>query len=237
MDATLRRRTLIAEDTWELDFGLDGGSVEFAAGQYCRVELPQLEPSKEKTSRKFSLVNPPQEDDHAVVVTRTGVSEYKRALCSLQPGGAARLRKVKGKLVLPRTITRPLAFIAGGIGIAPFVSMLGDLRSRGQLHDVTLLYFNRTAATAAYVPELQRLAEEERGLRLLLSMTREPAWRGSTGRLDAQVLRDLLGEPDRYECYVVGTPAMTAAGVAALRRAGVGADHLHDEDFSGYGRD
>ena len=236
MNATLSRKELIAEDTYEMEFDLGGQSVDFAAGQYCRVAVPELRFADRKNSRKFSIVNAPHDDDRIVITTRTGTTGYKCTLCSLEPGDTVTIRKIKGKLVLPATVRRPLVFIAGGIGIVPFISMLRDLEHRDQLEDVTLLYFNRTPETAAYLAELQDMSGRHPGLRLVPSMTRHTRWEGETERLSEPFLTRLLGELDRYDFYVVGTPAMVDSALETLHAAGVSDQHIFDEDFSGYER-
>lgn len=234
--ATLQRRTEIAEGTWELDFDLGGERLDFRAGQYCRVGLPSLGGSRKQRSRKFSIVNAPHDDGRLIIATRAGITDYKCSLCALQPGAVAEVEKVKGKLVLPDRPARPLLFVAGGIGVVPFVSMLRDLAHRDRLAavTVTMLYFNRTAASAAYVQELESLAATHPDFTLVLAMTRDPDWPGETARLSRESLLRLLGDAGGYDCYVVGTPAMVDAAGAALKAAGVPRDQILDEDFSGY---
>lgn len=234
LPATLRAGSRVAEATWELDFDLGGRRVDFAAGQYCRIQLPDLPDAGDKPSRKFSIVNAPQDNGHLVVLTREGRTGYKRALCALRPGAPAVVRSIKGKLVLPTRLGRSLVFIAGGVGIAPFISMLRDLRHRGRLALATLLYFNRSPASAAYLPELKAMAAEPSGLHLMLSMTRHPGWTGETARLSPALLRAAVPEVAAAEHYVVGAPAMVAAAVRTLHDARVPAERVHDEDFSGY---
>lgn len=234
VQATLKRRTLLAEGTWELDFDLGGARLEFAAGQHCRIELPTLDRQDRKNSRKFSIVNAPHDDAHVVVLTRAGITGYKCTLCALPPGAPACVRRVKGDLVLPEHRTRPLVLVAGGVGVAPFISMLRELDHREALDQVTMLYFNRSPASAAYLPELEELAARHAGFTLVLSMTRHPHWVGETARLSPALLHRVVPNPTAAEYYVVGTPAMVEAALGSLREAGVARKHVHDEDFSGY---
>lgn len=234
MDATLTRKKVIAEDTYELEFDLDGAVLDFAAGQYCRIALPRVDFPHEKSSRKFSFVNAPQDNGRVVISTRTGITGYKNALFGLEPGDPVRVEKVKGKLVLPDRPRRPIVFIAGGIGIVPFISMLRDLDQRDWVDDITLLYFNRTPESAAYLSELQEMSRRRPGLQLVLSMTRHETWDGETERLGAPMLTRLLGDPRRHEYYVVGTPAMVQSTLTALQESGIPRKRIHDEDFSGY---
>lgn len=235
-DVTLTRRTLVAEGTWELDFDLQGAAIDFSAGQYCRIELPTLDREDRKNSRKFSIVNAPHDNRRLVVVTRAGSTGYKCTFCALPPGAPATARKVKGAFLLPDRPPRPLVFIAGGIGIAPFMSMLRDLDHRDRLADVTLLYFNRSPATTAYLSELEHLAARRTGFHLVPSMTRHPEWSGTTARLTTELLTGLFDAPEDHDYYVVGTSPMVAAALQTLDENGVPKRQVHDEDFSGYDR-
>ncbi|MEO8968811.1 MAG: FAD-dependent oxidoreductase [Solirubrobacteraceae bacterium] len=97
-----------------------------------------------KSSRKFSLVNAPHDNRRLVIATRSGATGYKHTLWGLRTGDEVVVQKVKGDLVLRDRPDRPVVLIAGGIGIAPFISILRDLDHRDRLRGVTLLYFNRT---------------------------------------------------------------------------------------------
>ena len=130
VDATLTRKELIAEDTYELEFDLGGRTLDFAAGQYCRVALPRLD-SPDRRARGSSPSSTRRRTTGAVITTRMGVTGYKCTLCGLQPGAPVRVEKVKGARAA-RPVTRPLVFVAGGIGIVPFISMLRDLEHRGR---------------------------------------------------------------------------------------------------------
>ncbi len=234
MQAWLSRRDLVAQDTQELEFDLGGQSLDFAAGQYCRIALPTLEHADTKSSRKFSLLNAPADNKRVVITTRTGRTGYKRSLCSLPLGSPVEVQKVKGDLVLPAKLKRPLVMIAGGIGIVPFISMLRHLEEQGVDHPVTLLYFNRNPDTAAYLQELTELERRMPSFRLLLSMTRHASWTGVSARLTGRLLTEVLGQVRDHEYFVVGTPAMVDASVAILRAAGVPGKRINEEDFSGY---
>ncbi len=235
MKAFLRSTREVAEDTFELVLAPAGKvPLEFRAGQYCKVLLPELRYADRKPARKFSLVNAPHDDSRVVVATRTGRSGYKRSLLELEPGAEVEIQKVKGKLVLPTAPPRPLVMVAGGIGIVPFVSMLRDLEYHGTLRDVTLLYVNRTVRSAAYLEELQAMSQRQPGLRLLPVMTREADWEGETERLSKALIARILPDVADYDYYVVGTPPMVEAALDVLRASGVPKGQIHDEDFSGY---
>jgi ferredoxin-NADP reductase len=171
---------------------LDAEKIEFSAGQYCRLKLPKLDDTNENRSRKFSILNSPDDNRRLIIATRSGVTHYKTTLLNLQPGEQVTIEKIKGKLILPNTLARPLVFIAGGIGIVPFISMLRDLDHNGDIRGITLLYFNRTQASSPYLEELQQLAVAYSEFRLVLIMTRDPGWQGEIAKLSEQLFSMLI---------------------------------------------
>ena len=125
--------------------------------------------------------------------------------------------------------------VAGGIGITVFRSMLRYIDEEKLPHRVTLVYSNHDRASAAFLDELDELERSNPNLRVVLTMTRDPAWEGETRRVGADLLRDHLGEDVGSFTYLVaGPPAMVEAIVTALGKAGVPEEQIRPERFSGY---
>jgi ferredoxin-NADP reductase len=125
-------------------------------------------------------------------------------------------------------------FVAGGIGITVFRSMLRYIADEGLPYTVTLVYSNRDRESAAFLDELEELEGRIDGLRVVLTMTDEPEWEGETRHLDAEVLAELLGGLDGKTFLVAGPPAMAEAVAGSLLAAGVPEDSVRADKFSGY---
>ena len=102
------------------------------------------------------------------------------------------MEKPKGTFVLPEQTDRPYVFIAGGIGITIFRCMLRYITEENLPHRVTLVYSNRDRESAAFLDELIDLERTHPNLRLIPTMTNDPAWQGETRRIDAALLSDYL---------------------------------------------
>jgi ferredoxin-NADP reductase len=102
----------------------------YQAGQYLRYTLRHADPDDRGVSRSFTIASSPQEP-LLRLTTRlsTPPSTFKRALAQLEPGAILEASGPFGRFVHSQTDT-PAVFIAGGIGITPFRSILGDLASR-----------------------------------------------------------------------------------------------------------
>ena len=154
---------------------------------------------------------------------RVGVKalgDCTRHLQSIAVGVPARVHGAFGSFLADRPATTQL-WLAGGIGVTPFLALL---RAGPLSQPTTLVYLYRGAADAAYLPELRALAAADR----LLSLQAH-----ATGERPPDMASLLPASPDlaSRECYLCGPPAMVAAVREVLRRRGVTPRHIHFENF------
>ena len=158
-------RTQVADGTLAFAFERPAG-FEFTAGQYLTITLPDPLYTDEKgNSRTFSIASPPQDAGRLVIATRMTGSALKRSLAEAPLGTPVSIFGPAGDFTLGPDPT-PVVFIAGGIGITPFRSMLLDAAARGLPHRITLIYSNRTPEGAPFHEELARPGQDARGLPL-----------------------------------------------------------------------
>ncbi|HUQ22830.1 MAG TPA: FAD-dependent oxidoreductase [Gaiellaceae bacterium] len=210
------------------------GYPEFRAGAYFWVELPDRGHHDEKGLRRhISLVTSPTERPLVGLATRLRDTAFKRTLAELRVGDEVEVEEPKGTFLLPEDTSVEYAFVAGGIGITVFRSMLRCIADEQLPYRVTLCYSNRDREAAAFLDELEELERRIPGLRVVLTMTGEPDWEGEKRRLDAAVLSDLLGGLE-HTFLVAGPPEMAESTAASLRAAGVDEERVLTDRFSGY---
>ncbi len=226
----------MAKGTLLAVFDLGGAEVDFRPGQYFFVTLLDPAYQDEKGPRRhISVVTSPSERGVLGLATRLRDSAFKRSLQELELGAEVEVEPPKGKFALPEDTSRPYVFVAGGIGITVFRSMLRHIEEESLPYRVTLVYSNRNRAEAAFLDELERLAERLPGFRLVLTMTQDPGWEGESRRIDARFFRDHLGDALNESTYLVaGPPGMVAAMQQALAAAGVADENVIAERYSGY---
>jgi ferredoxin-NADP reductase len=142
-----------------------------------------------------------------------------------------------GAFTLHPEAARPAVFLAGGIGITPFRSMVADIVGRKSGRRVTLVYSNRTASSAAFLDDLERWEREGPSFRLIATLTSPKAgepWRRETGRVDLDFLKRILPGSESAVWYAVGPNAFVDAMEPLLREAGIPADSVRTEMFAGY---
>ena len=140
----------------------------------------------------------------------------------------------KGSFLLPEDTGAEYVFVAGGIGITVFRSMLRFIADESLPYRVTLVYSNRDSESSAFLDELEELEQRIDGLRVVLTMTDEPGWEGETRHLDANVLGELVGGLDGKVFLVAGPPPMAEAVAGSLTGAGVPEERVLADKFSGY---
>jgi ferredoxin-NADP reductase len=141
----------------------------------------------------------------------------------------------KGRFSLPEDTSRPLVFVAGGIGITVFRSMLRYIHEEQLPYRVTLIYSNRDRESTAFLDELRELERTLPDFRLILTMTQDPGWDGETRKVDGDFVKDYLDEDlNRYTFLVAGPPAMAEGVQGALQEAGAQDENLIAERYSGY---
>jgi ferredoxin-NADP reductase len=234
--AQIKEKREVAKGTLFVLFDLLGAEVSFRPGQYFWVELLDPPYDDEKGPRRhISVATSPNERGVLGLCTRLRDSAFKRSLVELPVGAPVDVEQPKGDFVLPEETDRPYVFIAGGIGITVFRSMLRYIAEEGLPHRVTLVYSNRDRESTPFLDELVELERTLPNLTLVLTMTEDPGWEGETRRLNAKVCRDHLGEDlDAYTYLVAGPPPMVEAIVDELGRAGVAEEHVRADRFSGY---
>lgn len=210
----------------------------FEPGQ--AVTLLLLEPPPEDNSRQriFSLISAPFEPELAVATRMREASAFKRTLASLAAGAPIKLRGPRGSMTLREDSPRPAVFIAGGIGITPFMSMLRQAAHEGSDRQFRVVYSNRRPEDAAFLDELASLGHGLPGFRLHATMTEmaksQRAWQGDTRMLGTEVLADARQGLVAPEYFVVGPPGFVAATREGLDALGVPVEDVRTEPFYGY---
>jgi len=140
--STLLGRTEVAEGTMAFQFEKPNDFV-FKAGQYIDLTLSDCQPGPSNgLTHTFSIASSPF-DEELLVTTRIRNTVFKQAISSLPIGSRARIEGPMGSFCLHNNTARPAVFFAGGIGIAPFISMLTYATEENLRHRIVLFYVNR----------------------------------------------------------------------------------------------
>jgi ferredoxin-NADP reductase len=199
--------------------------------------LGPAETDAEGNTRTFSIASAPHEET-LMVSTRMRDTAFKRVLKSMPLGSAVKVEGPSGSLTLHNDVKRTAVFLAGGIGITPFRSIVFRAAKEKLPHRVFLFYSNRRPEDAPFLAELQALEKENLNYKLVASMTEmvksHRPWKGETGFINQEMLGRYLKGAASPIYYIAGPPDMVAATSQTLGDAGVDEDDIRTEEFAGY---
>ena len=234
MQATIKEKREVAKGTLLVTFELVSDEVDWTPGEYFWVELLDPPYDDEKGARRHITVVTSPTEGYLGLATRIRDTAFKRSLVEMPEGSAVDVEQPKGSFVLPEDTSKRYAFIAGGIGITPFRSMLRYIADKDLDYDITLVYSNRDVESTAFLDELKELESVVPRCRVIFTMTEDPSWDGDTRMLDAGVLRDLLGDLESFHFMIAGPPPMAKSVEGSLLEAGLPEDQVQSDSFSGY---
>jgi ferredoxin-NADP reductase len=234
--ARIKEKQEVAQGTLLVTFDLLGEEMDFTPGQYFHVTLPNLGYEDDKGLRRhITVVTSPNEKGVLGFATRMRDTAFKRTLHELPVGSEVEVEAPKGRFGLPEDPSRPLVFVAGGIGITVFRSMLRYISEELLPYRVILIYSNRDRESTAFLDELRDLEQALPDFRLILTMTQDPGWDGESRKVDAEFVQAYLGDDlNQFTFMVAGPPAMAEGVQGALQKAGVRDENVIAERYSGY---
>ena len=232
----LQDRWEVAERTMAFRFEKPEGFV-FKAGQAIDVTL--INPSEtdaEGYRRAFSIASAPDER-MLLIATRMRDTAFKRVLATMPIGTQVEVEGPFGDLILHNDQDRAAVFLAGGIGITPFRSILLQAKRERLQHSLFCLYANRRPEDAPFLKELKAL-QEPHSRTIVSTMTQvrplDPTWDGEIGRIDQSMLARHLKFAVSPIYYLAGPPGMVKGLHQMLKSGGVRDDDIRIEEFSGY---
>jgi len=231
----------VADETMSFQFEKPTG-FEYKAGQFADYTL--LDPAQtdaEGSTRGFSLSSAPYEP-FLMATTRLRDTAFKRVLRNSPIGTSVMLDAPWGSFTLHNNISRPAVFLTGGIGITPVRSIVMQAVHDHTAHTMMIFDSNPTPGEAAFLAELTRLGAENENFTFVPTMTRlQPGeqfdgvpWAGETGHVDAAMLARYVTDLAAPIYYLCGPGAMVKAMREVLEGAGVDADDIRTEEFTGY---
>ncbi|HUR26490.1 MAG TPA: FAD-dependent oxidoreductase [Candidatus Thermoplasmatota archaeon] len=232
-EAPLVERREVAQDTMAFRFHVTGHAPHFQPGQACDVTLPDGQ------RHAFAIASSPTNARTVMIAARMRDTPFKETLRDLPFGAAVHIGPPTGTFTLPEDPMAPVVFLAGGIGITPFRSMLKAMLDTGDRRPVTLLCSNPTPQATAFLDELEAW-QGALDLTLVPTITKPETggadWKYEEGRIDAAMLQrhvrpDLLA---KAIVYISGPPAMVQDMAAMVRSLGVRTANLKLDEFRGY---
>jgi ferredoxin-NADP reductase len=234
---TLKEKIQLAPDVYDFIFVPDK-ELLYEPGQYLEWTLGHRGPDSRGNRRYFTLASSPTERNLRVGVKFYGQSSsYKRAMLAMPQNSQIVASQLAGDFLLPDDREQKCIFIAGGIGITPFRSMIQYLIDIGQRRPITLFYVNRSPADVVY-QEVFDKAQRVLGLKTVYSYTDLSTAKFSNaslaGRIDGALIKKEVPDYGRCLFYISGPNAMVEATRELLLKIGVSRSHIKTDFFPGF---
>lgn len=223
--AKIKSRKKVAQGTYQVDFDVGKESVDFVAGQHTGVWLPKLLYDDPRGNfRLFSVCSSPNNKKILSVTFRDRGSGFKRTLLELPIGTEVELMEPTGFFVIPKDSKQKIAFVAGGIGITPFRSMLNFAAEEKLPNKIVLYYVNSSKEKTTFLPELKDLAKKNKNF----------TFHNYIGRTEFTEAIKNVKKVDEYLWYIAGPPSMVAEIRNTLLLNKVSPNKILTEEFDGY---
>ncbi len=217
IDVTLVSRRQLNDALFSFDFR-PIRPVRYIPGQFIELTVPHDNSDSRGIKRWFTLFSSPTDDLLSITTRITKQpSSYKATLASLEPGTQLQMASPMGDFILPKDESIPLVFVAGGIGITPFHSIVSWLHATHQTRDIQLLH---------------AIADETDDIFSDIKSALGDHYHISTKRLSADDIVSLT--TDRHYIYLSGPEPMVESLNDQLLAHKINKNHIHTDFFSGY---
>ncbi len=214
-----------AEDIWSLFF--KGPYLDFKPGQFMFVQL--LRNGELSSSHPFTISASPTAE--YLSITPKELGDFTKTIKDTKVGDQALIDAPYGVFSFLNYGRGEPVFIAGGIGITPFMSMLRYMSDQNLDKKVTIFWANRSEKNLCFGDELAEMEEKMPGLQVIPVMSNQPDWQGEKGHLKAPLILNYIETTDNKEFYICGPPAMSRAVINELKHLDVSPLNIHSELF------
>lgn len=201
---------------------IDGINYEFKPGMFSSLFLKPTD----KLFRSYSIASSPKENYLELLIEMIN-GKFTSLLSSLREGDQVYVSEPRGTFIYEPDKIEKALFLAAGIGIAPFFSMLRYLRDINLTRDIVLFYSVKHKADIAYPEELK--ASSHFGTKLFFTVTRDPQdkeWKGGKGRINMKMVKSYVNDLQSRMVYICGGIKFVKDIVEELKNEGISDENI-----------
>ena len=213
-------------DTWSLFF--KGKIKSYKPGQFLFIQL--IRNGKVSESHPFTISSSPTRDELSISVKSVG--DFTSTIKDCKPSELAYIDMPYGVFSFLNYDARNFVFIAGGIGITPFISMLRYMYDTKLEKNITLIWGNKTSEDIAFKDDLEKMASEMPSFKIIHVMSSQQDWQGEKGFINAEKIKRYVSDFKDTQFFVCGPPIMMKNVISDLKQLGVSKNRIHYERFA-----
>jgi len=212
--------------------------LKFVAGQYVEWTLPHQKTDSRGNRRFFTIASSPTEAEIMLGVRiENDGSSFKKALLELKKDAKISIGSLAGDFTIPQNPTDKLVFVAGGIGITPFRSIVKYLLDTNKKRDIIIFHVCSRASDFVYEDVFDR-AKSEIGLKIIHVLTEEDGvpkdFKGLLGHITKNMIKNNVADYKDRKYYISGSNIMVNSTKSALFDLKISPSQVITDYFSGY---
>ncbi len=233
----LKEKAPIGHNTYQFVF-LPNKKLHFVPGQYMEWTLGHTKQDTRGIRRYFTVASSPTENQILIGVKfYEKPSSFKRVLESLQQNDTIVASQLAGDFTLPKDKNKKLVFLAGGIGVTPFRSMIKYLIDTNERRDIIMFYSNKHASDVCY-KEIFDQAQTQLGIPIIYTLENTDSVPENFPYIPGFITKEMIMQqvPDYKErmFYISGPRSMILSFKKTLRQIGVHGSHIITDFFPGF---
>lgn len=195
------------------------------AGQFIELKIPHEGKDGRGDKRWFTASCAPEDELLSITTKFTDPhasknSSFKKALLDLKPGTELYMAAPMGDFVLPKDPSIPLLFVAGGIGVTPYHSIIKHLQNTGEKRDIRLLYAANSEEEIAFKDVFKKLGKD------FVPLIGQP--------LTVKKILEHADPIEKRHIYLSGPEPMVEKLNKDLKNEDFSKKHIHTDFFPGY---
>ncbi len=231
------KKEQLTADAYTFYFGRNGTERGFIPGQYYEMTLPHKDADERGDARVFTISSSPIDTEFITITTRIIQSSFKMTLANLQPGSMVNFGGPWDDLNFDESDKSPHVFLAGGIGITPYHSIINYVMDK-RLDNQMILFASWKNTSEMIFDEFFRNAnnhlENFTYVPTITDIDSAKNWNGEKGRVDASMLKKYIYDIPNSKYFFSGPPAMIKALKETVVGMGVVKEKIIAEEFEGY---
>ncbi|MBI5044977.1 MAG: FAD-dependent oxidoreductase [Candidatus Levybacteria bacterium] len=232
------KKEKVAHETYSFYFKKPA-RFSYVAGQCMKITLQDVRGDNRGPRRFFTISSSPL-DEELMITTKIikKPSMFKQRLFSLEQGNEVTIFGPMGTFFLPDESNHPLIFLAGGIGVTPFHSMITYATSINYPTQIYLFASFSSVEEAVFYKDFVRLSKENLFVKIIYTITHpgksREKWQGEVGRISPGMIKKYIPEFKNYHLYICGPEKMVDEMFEMMKSVEITQGKIRKEQFSGY---